>query len=116
MSISSSCWGRHSADPPTSTIASASRLASVRTNVPGIRSSTSMCISERELKTFPPECASLRRDGVDKTCVRQAAAYSVATRHEATHTQSFFERGIAHSANYNPAHFMPPLRLHPKSP
>ncbi|KAJ7304898.1 hypothetical protein DFH08DRAFT_825257 [Mycena albidolilacea] len=35
--ISSSCWERRWADPPTSTLASASRLASVRTNVPGIR-------------------------------------------------------------------------------
>ncbi|KAJ7302121.1 hypothetical protein DFH08DRAFT_826865 [Mycena albidolilacea] len=39
--IISSCWERCSADPPTSTLASASRLASVRTNVPGIWRSTS---------------------------------------------------------------------------
>jgi hypothetical protein len=50
----------------------------------------------------PQERASLRRDGVNKICVRQAVAFSAVTRHEAMHTRIFFERGIARSANSNP--------------
>jgi hypothetical protein len=41
---------------------------------------------------------------------------SAAMRHEAMHTRSFFEHGIARSANSSPTHFIPPLLLHPKSP
>ncbi|KAJ6528235.1 hypothetical protein DFH09DRAFT_1094492 [Mycena vulgaris] len=105
-STSSSCWERRSADPPTSD-ARPVRVCTHR---------YSWGAKERQLKTFQQERAWLRRNGVDKTCVRQAAAFPAATRHEAMHRRNFFERGIALSADSNPTRFMPPLLLHPKSP
>ncbi|KAJ6582625.1 hypothetical protein DFH09DRAFT_1309574 [Mycena vulgaris] len=80
------------------------------------RSALDQYVYERQLKTFQQERAWLRRNGVDKTCVRQATAFPAAMRHEAMHTRNFFERGIALSADSNPTRFMPPLLLHPKSP
>ncbi|KAJ7845618.1 hypothetical protein B0H14DRAFT_3867999 [Mycena olivaceomarginata] len=57
-------WERCSEDPPTSTIASASRLVSVRKNATGIRRLTSTVLTASR---------------VDKTCVRQAPAFPAAT-------------------------------------
>ncbi|KAJ6592408.1 hypothetical protein B0H19DRAFT_1055132 [Mycena capillaripes] len=42
------------------------------------------------LKTFPQEHAWLRRNRVDKTCIRHAAVFPPATRHEAMYTRNFF--------------------------
>ncbi|KAJ7463189.1 hypothetical protein FB451DRAFT_1180288 [Mycena latifolia] len=103
---SSCCERRRSADPLTS----GARPVCVCTH------RYRWGAKERQLKTFPQERAWLRHNGVDKTCVRQAAAFPAATRHEAMGTRNFFERGIARSADSNPTRFMPPLLLHPKSP